>query len=139
MSCVHEVCAGFFNFLHFFEFSLFCVHTTCLLLLWRVIGGMHEIQSCSFNVRIYFEESWWWSGTTIQLGTHVWTCLGTPNGTCITVGSEVVDLERLSGQIVICFKGLDWVLTKKWRLFLEFIMECTYLYTVRYFYITNII
>ena len=35
------------------------------------------------------------------------TCLGTSNGTCITVGSEVVDLERLSGQIIICFKGLD--------------------------------
>ena len=71
--------------------------TTCPLLLGRVIGGMHEIQCCSINVRIYFEESWWWSGTITQLGTHVWTCLGTANETCITVGSEVSDCHMFQG------------------------------------------
>ena len=92
--------------------------TTCLLLLWRVIGGMHEIQCCSFHVRVYFKDSWCWCGTTIQLETHVSMCLGTPNETCIIVGSEEVDLDRLSSQIIICFKDLGWVLAKKGHLFL---------------------
>ena len=33
--------------------------------------------------------------------------LGTYNRTCITESIEVVDLEKMSSQNVICFKGLD--------------------------------
>ena len=60
-------------------------------------------------------------------------------GTCMTVGSEVVHMESMSTPIVMCFKVLDKILTKNESYFLKFIMKCTYLYTIRYFYTPNII
>jgi hypothetical protein len=36
------------------------------------------------------------------------------------VGSEVVDLERMSSQIVVCFRVLDLVLTKNDPSFFRF-------------------
>ena len=40
-------------------------------------------------------------------------------GTCITVGSEVVHMERMSTPTVMCFRVLDKILTKMKDIFLN--------------------